>query len=155
MRSCQDLPAEWERVTMVLLPKLSSPKRPGDLRPISLSCTSSKLFSRMLLHRTSEAILTGYPGQCAGPRKQASDYVFSLNELCREWRRPAYFLKLDVAKAFDKLNRAALLKRLLAKLGYSEVYRAWHNALASTWGVIQSLWGATELDLERNSARGC
>ena len=145
-----DLPAEWERVTMVLLPKLSSPKWPGELRPISLSCTSSKLFSRMLLHRTSEAILTGYPGQCAGPRKQASDYVFSLNrmmELCREWRRPAYFLKLDVAKAFDKLNRAALLERLLAKLGYNEIYRAWHNALASTWGVVQSPWGTTDLEL--------
>ena len=145
-----DLPAEWERVVMVLLPKLPAPKVPGDLRPISLSCSSSKLFSRMLLGRTQEAILTGYPGQCAGVHKQASDYVFSLYrmlELCREWRRPGYFLKLDVSKAFDKLSRPALLERLLTKLGYNEVYRAWHNALATTVRIVQSPWGSTELDI--------
>ena len=96
-----DLPSEWERVTMILLPKVANPKHPGELRPISLSCSTSKLFSRMLPRRTREAITTGYSGQCAGPSKQATDYVFSLQrmfELCREWRRPAYFLKLDVSK---------------------------------------------------------
>ena len=145
-----DLPAEWERVVMVLLPKLPAPKLPGDLRPISLSCSSSKLFSRMLLSWTQEAILTGYPGQCAGVQKQASDYVFSLHrmlELCREWRRPGYFLKLDVSKAFDKLSRPALLERLLSKLGYNKIYRAWHNDLAATVGIVQSPWGSTELDI--------
>ena len=52
----EPVPEDWGRVLMIVIPKLSGPVQRKDLRPICLGSATSKLFSRMLLKRTTAAL---------------------------------------------------------------------------------------------------
>ena len=46
-----DLPADWYKALMVVLPKTAAPSLPKELRPIGLSSSVSRTFCRVLLQR--------------------------------------------------------------------------------------------------------
>ena len=43
----EEIPEDWDKVVMIIIPKISLPKLPKDLRPICLGSAASKLFSCM------------------------------------------------------------------------------------------------------------
>ena len=51
-----DLPDDWYRALMVVLPKTASPSSPKELRPISMSSAISKTFCRVLLQRAKKTV---------------------------------------------------------------------------------------------------
>ena len=153
----QVIPQQWNRPILVMLPKIRAPKAAKDLRPIAMGSSVSKLFSRMLLNRALPAIKPFTSKQCCGPTRQTADYMFSIVrmfELAREWGVPFAVFKLDLEKAFDKLDRAALLGRLEEKLGAGAELNCWRGLLRGTVGILQTPWGKTEVAMNTGIKQG-
>ena len=153
----QTIPKQWNRPILVMLPKIRAPKAAKDLRPIAVGSSVSKLFSRLLLNRALPAIRPFTSKQCCGPTRQTADYMFSIVrmfELAREWGVPFAVFKLDLEKAFDKLDRAALLDRLTEKLGAGAELNCWRGLLRDTVGILQTPWGKTEVAMSTGIKQG-
>ena len=66
LRGEEDFPEDWASTLMIIIPKITQPMKPKDLRPICLGSATSKLFSRMLLGRTPPSLPYGAPSQVMG-----------------------------------------------------------------------------------------
>ncbi|CAE7247538.1 R1A1-element\ORF2 [Symbiodinium sp. CCMP2456] len=152
-----DVPHDWNVPLMVLLPKIAAPKLAKDLRPISMGSAASKLFSRLLLNRTLQHITARAHSQCAGTGRQASDYMFTIwrvLELEREWHAGLCLVKLDVAKAFDNVNREKLLARLKERMGDCSELRCWRALLQESSAFLQSPWGSSQVTMSQGIKQG-
>ena len=124
-----------------MLPKIRAPRKAKELRPIAMGSAVSKLFSRLLLNRALPRISPQTYAQCSGPGRQTADYLFTvirLFELSREWGLPLAVFKLDLEKAFDTLDRGALLACLESKLGRGPELNCWKGLLRGTTGLLQT-----------------
>ncbi|CAE7726001.1 pol, partial [Symbiodinium sp. CCMP2456] len=152
-----DVPQDWNIPLMVLLPKIAAPKLAKDLRPISMGSAASKLFSRLLLNRTLQHITARTHSQCAGTGRQASDYMFTIwrvLELEREWHAGLCLIKLDVAKAFDNVDREKLLERLKERMGDGSEFRCWRALLQESPALLQSPWGSSQVMMSQGIKQG-
>ena len=137
----QVIPRQWNRPILVMLPKIAAPKHAKELRPIAMGSAVSKLFSRLLLNRALPTLRPTTSAQCSAPGRQTSDYLYSiirLFELSREWGSPLAVFKLDLEKAFDTLDRGALLHRLEERLGQGAELNCWRGLLKDTVGQLQT-----------------
>ena len=153
----QEIPGQWNRPLLAMLPKISAPKRAKELRPIAMGSSVSKLFSRLLLNRCLPKLSPATAMQCSGPGRQTGDYLFSiirLFELCREWGVPLAVFKLDLEKAFDKLDRGKLLQKLEERLGPGAEMNCWRGLLRGTVGVLQTPWGCSDLRMNTGIKQG-
>ena len=153
----EPLPKRWSRASMVLIPKVPAPSEAKHVRPICIGASASKLFARMLLARTKTAL--GYQGsaQSMGEGRQTTDYIFSVSRLMQleqEWRCGLVFLKLDVEKAFDSLNRRVFLERLAAKTGCTQILKCWWTMFESTDAVLTTVWGESIVDMVTGIRQG-
>ena len=153
----QEIPSQWNRPLLAMLPKIAAPKRAKELRPIAMGSSVSKLFSKLLINRCLHLLTPSTAMQCSGPGRQTCDYLFSvirLFELCREWGVPLAVFKLDFEKAFDKLDRGKLLQRLEEKLGPGAEMNCWRGLLRGTVGVLQTPWGCTDIHMRTGIKQG-
>ena len=153
----QVIPQQWNKPVLVLLPKLPTPQVPKDLRPIAVGSTVSKVFSRMLLARIAAKISPATSAQCAAPGRQTSDYLYTLwrvMELSREWGASFAAIKLDLAKAFDCLDRGTLLAKLRTRVTCEAEYVCWQRLLTNIEGVLQSPWGCSTLPMDKGIKQG-
>ena len=153
----QEIPDQWNTPLMILLPKLTQPVHPRDLRPISMSSAVSKLFSRLLLNRCLDRLSLTTHSQCSGPGRQTADYVFAIwrvLELEREWHRGLCVAKLDVSKAFDTVSREKILEKLQQRLGESAEMRCWRSLLQQNHGILQSPWGVSRVCMQQGIKQG-
>ncbi|CAE7354464.1 unnamed protein product [Symbiodinium sp. CCMP2592] len=136
----REMPASWERSFLALLAKCRLPSQPGDLRPICVSSAFHKLVNRLVCARALPLMRRGSKISCCGKGRQAADLIGSLSRLrdvTKEWCHPLILCKLDVAGAFDRVDRASVaellrkrlrckgvsfeLRYLLAQLGVHEI----------------------------------
>jgi hypothetical protein len=101
----------------------------GDYRPISLVHSVAKIFSKILATRLAPCLNEMISSSHSTFVKKRSIYDnFNLiQSIIKEFHRkkiPALFLKLDIAKAFDSVSWAYLLK-VLKKLGFGTRWRDW------------------------------
>ena len=151
------MPSDWSSVIMIILPKIGQPKEAKQVRPISVGSAVCKVFSRLLLERSQPLLGEPSPTQCAGRGRQSCDYIFVVQRLMgleREWRFGLNFIKLDVAKAFDRVSRTKLYSMLESKLGISHISRCWHALLQSTRAFLQTSWGLTEFPMKSGIKQG-
>ena len=104
----EETPGDWKMGLIVKLPKK------GDL---SLCKNSSKVFSRVILDRISEALDPLLCKEQAGFRKGKScrDHIFTLRQIleqCQEWNTPFYANFVDFEKTFDIIHRESLWRIL-------------------------------------------
>ena len=59
----RSLPESWERVITVLIPKVAQPSLAKHVRPICFAGAIKKVYCRMLLHRTRQALRFSGPAQ--------------------------------------------------------------------------------------------
>ncbi|CAE7946321.1 Tak1 [Symbiodinium sp. KB8] len=55
-----EVPSDWNRALMLVIPKVSLPTEPGDLRPLAMGSAAAKVFARMCwynLLRNTDAVL--------------------------------------------------------------------------------------------------
>ena len=153
----QHIPEQWNKPILIMLPKIRAPQKAKELRPIAMGSAVSKLFSRLLPNRALPALAPRSGAQCSMPGRQTCDYLFTvirLFELAREWGVPLTVFKLDLEKAFDSLDRAALLQRLQEALGEGAEMGCWRGLLRGTVGQLQTPWGSTEIHMRRGIKQG-
>lgn len=124
-----EMPEKWNETVVVLIPKVLTPEKLKDLRPISLCNVIYKVASKVLANRL-KLILPDIiaPNQSAFvPGRLIMDNVLIANELShfmQNKRRGAVgyaALKLDMSKA----NRVEwrFLEQMMEKLGFHEKWR--------------------------------
>ena len=109
------IPNDWQTALMVVIPKELFPVEAKNLRPLSMSSSVSKCFCRLLMLRTSGALTHTGSSQCSGAGRQTAEYLFCVGRLMQlesEWHAGFAIAKLDLHKAYDMVNRKALLARL-------------------------------------------
>ena len=123
-------PAEWRTTIITLLAKTPHPSSADHLRPIALSSHVCKTYSRAVLQRILPALQPRGPEQHAWATRQPADAIFAAMQVAQaslEWGTPIAFLKLDLARAFDSLDREAVARTLLDE--------EWHDAGAHVMGT--------------------
>ena len=150
-------PESWCDIVMVVLPKIKFPVEAKHIRPISLSSATCKLFSRMLLERCKERL--GEPGgrQCSGKGRQPTDYIYTIHKLMhleREWRLGLRWIKIDIARAFDRVSRSRLMMMLQDKIGHNRLSKAWYELLKPTRSHLQTSWGNTTFEMRTGIRQG-
>ena len=107
-----DIPDSWLVSMLTFIPKIKSPSRPKDLRPIVLSSTPAKIFTKILLMRLRPSFppISGNQIACI-PGSQTLDGSVCLQHLIhlsQEYKLPLIAVKLDVSSAFDHLSHDAV-----------------------------------------------
>ena len=136
---------------MCLLPKRCGPMVPKDLRPVCLTSHLSKTFSRLIMQRIIHRLLPDTPFQCCAPQRQTTDYIWAIQrvmQLSCGWHVPVCAVKVDIEKAFDRLDPCALGRLISQELG-EEFPTESRNLLAMLRvgaATIPTLWGEGHTD---------
>lgn len=120
-----DMPAGWNETVVVLIPKVSNPKKLKDLRPISLCNVVYKIASKVLLNRLKIILpdIISLNQSAFVPGRLITDNVLLAYELTHYMQTkrtgPIGFaaLKLDMSKAYDRVEWE-FLRRMMGKLGF-------------------------------------
>ena len=123
----EETPGDWKMGLIVKLPKKGDLSLCKNWRGVTLLSITSKVFSRVILDRISEALDPLLRKEQAGFRKGKScgDHIFTLRQIleqCQEWNTPFYANFVDFEKAFDSIHRESLWRIL------------WH------YGIPPRLW---------------
>ena len=122
-----DMPRGWNDTIIVLIPKVGSPVKLKDLRPISLCNVLYKLISKVLANRL-KCILPDIisPSQSAFvPGRMITDNVLLAYEMVhflnsrRKGGKELAAVKLDMSKAYDRVEWPFLVM-MMKKLGFEE-----------------------------------
>lgn len=119
-----------------LLPKKAEAGSIADYRPIGLIHSFSKIFSKMLASRLAPILpaLVSLSQSAFIKKRCIHDDFLHVQGLIREMfkeKTPGFFLKLDIAKAFDTVNWSYLLE-LLQAMGFGPRWRRWICIFLST-----------------------
>ena len=123
----EDMPEGWNETVIVLIPKISSPEKLKDLRPISLCNVVYKIISKVLANKLKQVLPEIIsPSQSAFvPGRLITDNVLLAYELThylnhRKWgKNGVAAIKLDMSKAYDRVEWM-FLEKIMTKLGFFE-----------------------------------
>ena len=152
-------PSEWYQSFMVLLPKTCAPLLPKELRPICLTSHLSKTFARLVMNRIMAEVQPRLPHQCCAKHRQSTDYIWTMQrvmQISHEWGTPICAIKLDLEKAFDRLDRIGLASLIVSKLGTSHPTEV-KNLLAMLregGACIPTIWGEGHTDMNSGVRQG-
>ena len=113
------VPSQWKKAIVVPVPKVTPTPSMNKLRPISLTCTLSKVCEsfvmRWMMHDMSPSLDTMQFGNRKG--RSTTHYLadlvhFVLSEV--ELGRYVNLLMIDYSKAFDKVDITVALEKLLS-----------------------------------------
>lgn len=120
-----------------MLGKTAKPKKMMEFRPISLTTSIYKILAKVLGDRLKTVLpSTIAPQQSAFVHgRQITAAILMANEIVDHWRctkSKGIVLKLDIEKAFDKLNWSFLYNIMVYK-GFNRKWLDW------IWGCITSV----------------
>ena len=106
---------------IALVPKNSNPLTLLDFRPISLCNTIYKIFAKVLVNRIKSFLerIIGSPQKGFVPGRQILDAAITTHEVIHSMeknKQPRMEFKLDISKAYDKVNWD-LLHDVLERIG--------------------------------------
>ena len=157
----QSVPKDWTDAVLVPIPKKGDLSNCDNWRGISLLDVVGKVIARILQDRLQQLAEEELPESQCGFRKGrgCSDMIFAVRQLVEkswEHRTKAFFLFVDLRKAYDSVPREALWQ-VLAKLGIPDptiqLIKAFHHDMQAT---IQ-LDGQTlePIDVDNGLRQGC
>lgn len=131
---------------LVLIPKKADARHIGDYRPISLTHSIAKLFSKVLANRLAPMlndIVSRAQSAFIKKRSIQDNFMFTQNlvRALHKNKKQGLFLKLDIAKAFDSV-RWDYLMEVMQQMGFGWRWREWITILLSTSSTAILLNGA-------------
>ena len=113
------IPVDWCQGIIVKLPKKGSLRNCSNWRGITLLSIPSKIMSKIIISRMTDAVDHLLRKEQAGFRKGRGciDHIFALRNIIEqstEWQRQLYINFVDFAKAFDSIHRESLWRILRA-----------------------------------------
>lgn len=136
------LPRSITATSIVLLPKKDNPEAWSDYRPISLCNVSNKIFTKILSEGLApilpKVIAPNQSGFVKG--RLLNDNVLLAQEMFHELHRnnptPNVALKLDMAKAYDRVQWSFLIK-ILKRMGFPDAWLSMiERCIGSCWFSI-------------------
>ena len=124
------VPSVWKQATIVPVPKKAIPKSPGDLRPVSLTSTFSKVLEQFIVPKMVEDVRSQTDKRQYGNVKGASatHYLMRfLHALLSELDKPGKLFSAvmyDFKKGFDLIDHTVLIEKILA-MGLRSSYAKW------------------------------
>ena len=152
-----DVPEDWGKAVMVILPKVQYPQTVKEVRRIAMGSAVGKLFSRVLLNRVTGIMGHEAAVQCAGTGRQTSDYLYSIAksfDLEREWKVGTIWAKIDISKAFDTLHRRKFLLRLKARMGSTQEFRCWAQMFMRNEALLMTPWNTSSFAMRSGVKQG-
>lgn len=128
--STGQFPSGWKKCNVILIPK-SNEKilQLADLRPIALLSNISKVFEKLILLRIKKLDLVPSitsENQTGFKSNKGTDWNMSILkdkiQQSRTDKQASIILFIDISKAYDTINRSALLKKLMSKLNGSKTF---------------------------------
>ena len=123
----QDLqfPQELNRTNLVLIPKCTHPTTMKDLRPIALCNVAYKVMAKVLANRLKDIlpqIISDAQSAFVSGRSICDNVLaaFEVIHYKKHWmkgKRTNAALKIDINKAYDKINRR-YLEAMMRRLGF-------------------------------------
>ncbi|CAE7357404.1 pol [Symbiodinium sp. CCMP2592] len=118
------VPRSWLSNHVIFLPKTAAPECPKDLRPIVLSPTVAKVFTKALMIRLRPKLPKIQAFQVGGlPGRQALDSACAVQHairLAQQYDKTLYVVKLDITAAFDSISHEAVAAFLASAVGSRE-----------------------------------
>ena len=124
------IPIIWKQATIIPLPKKPIPESPGDLRPISLTPTFSKILEQFVVPLMTADIRSQIDKRQYGNVKGASTshyLIRLLHSLLTELNKPDKLFSTvmyDFKKGFDLIDHTILMKKIIA-MGLRSSYAIW------------------------------
>ena len=116
----RDFPEGLNDAFLVLIPKMDSPSRPNQFRPIGLCNVIYKLVTKIIVNRLKPILpIIISPTQCSFvPKRQITDNVIIVQEMLHSMRskqgkRGLMMIKIDFEKAYDRLRWSFIRESLL------------------------------------------
>ena len=114
----EETPTSWTTGLIVKLPKKGNLTDCNNWRGITLLSVTSKILSRIIHKRLSDALDKVLRQEQAGfrPGRSCSEHIFTMRQILeqsQEWNSPIYANFIDFQKAFDSVHRDSLWKILL------------------------------------------
>lgn len=121
----EEMPAEWNATTIVLIPKVQKPESVKELRPTSLCNVIYKLVPKVLANRLKVVLpdVISDAQSAFVPGRLISDNILIAYELTHYMRgnrrgNTSYAaVKLDMSKAYDRVEWG-FLQQMMQKLGF-------------------------------------
>ena len=109
----EKIPSDWTKGIIITIPKKGSLNDCNNYRGITLLSVPSKILSKIIMNRISNAVDKTLRQEQAGFRKNRGciDQIFTIRniiEQCTEWQRKLYINFIDFQKAFDSIHRESL-----------------------------------------------
>jgi hypothetical protein len=127
------------RSLITLIPKRGDAVEVGDFRPISLVHSFGKLFSKLVANRLRIKLgdLVSFNQSAFVKGRCLHDNFLLVRQVAwklQQRKVKGFFLKLDIARAFDSLSLPFLFQ-VLTQLGFGVIFRSWIGTLLRTASV--------------------
>ena len=157
-------PEEWSKAIICPIHKKGSTNEPKNYRGISLLCTMSKIFTKILnvrLNSWAEEENIRHEEQ-AGFRKgySTADQVFNLQCLIQKYiskkKGRCYILFLDFETAFDRVPHSLLFYKLMKTGLHGKMFTVIRSMYAGMKSLIRTKLGLTDfIECLSGTRQGC
>ncbi|KAH0772311.1 hypothetical protein KY290_016292 [Solanum tuberosum] len=135
----QMIPKYFSHSCIVLLPKVNSPNKLNEFKPISLSNFTSKIISKIVSSRLSpilpNLVSLNQTGFVKG--RSISENIMLAQEIIHHIKKPNIgsnvVIKLDMAKAYDRVSWSYICL-VLRRMGFEEVF------IDMVWRIMANNW---------------
>lgn len=157
------MPNDINQTFITLIPKKNNPTVPQDYRPISLCNVAYKIVSKSLANRLKNH-LPNFVSQAQSAfiaHRHISSNIIVTQEIIhsfdlKSWHHQAFLLKIDLAKAFDRLEWNFILAAL-RRLGLREKFISLIHACiySPTFSVLVNDEPSGHFCSQRGLRQGC
>ena len=119
-------PDEWGLSDVIIMFKKGDKHSIENYRPLSLSSTLAKIFTKVIANRLKNTLESQQPKEQAGFRRNFStiDHLFTIDQMiqkCEEYNKKLYLTFIDYTKAFDSVKHESVY-RALERQGVEKKY---------------------------------